>query len=88
MFECQSPGMQPIAGIARQAGLVGSRLPAGSVEWVACERMADEGEMDANLVRTTGQQIDLKNSGVHTALQRASNASRGLAGFACRMHLA
>ena len=74
MCEDHAFGMQPIPGITRQSGLVEAGLTTDRIERIPGQWMADAGQMDANLMRTPGEQVDFEDGGIGAALEDPSEA--------------
>ena len=74
MREDHAFGMQPIPGITRQPGLVEAGLSTDLVQRIPGQWMADAGQMNPNLMRTPGEQVDFEDGGIGAALEDPSEA--------------
>ena len=60
VVEFQIVGVEEIASVAGEAGEIFERLAGGAVQRVACEGMADGGQVDSDLMGSARVQAYLK----------------------------
>src|SRR5689334_5643553 len=85
MVKLQSPGVEPIAAVAGQTRLVGAGQPAGGIQRVPFEGMADRRQVNPNLMRSAREQVHFENRRPLAPLECPRDAVRRLAGLAGRV---